>query len=981
MKNELAMKPFLSILIAAMCCFQASVFAQTGSNTKESKDGEWTIVETFPVPGKASGLAWDGQFIYFGQYGVAGAQIQKLDPATGNISFVCNGPQEDAYGLTWDGQYLWTTDHPGSYDPGIAYQFDLTGAVNYQFELPATYMGGIAYDNGLFWTAAYYNPDGHIYKVDNQGNVLKEFPTPGAQPWDICLQDEFLWIADYNDNKLYKVDTISGELIETHLAEDQKPAGVVYDGQFLWYVDGQLSSPSTIYKVDLGGVGTPVISVPVTNWNYGNVAVGDSSVWDMVISNIGTYELSVDNVLIQNAVPIFSWEVYPQIIAPGISTEITLIFKPTEVGSLNTIITIQSSDPVTPEVEVTLTGEAVISGPSIYLPETSHNYGNVRLNATTRWFLPVVNIGDANLVVTELTISDPAFYLDENVVLPITLAPLETTAIGVWFHPVDDISYSTILTIHNNDPSQPAIGLSLLGNGDEQVLPMGEMIWQYVIDAGWDNSPKAIGSIQDVTGDYVQDVIVGSEDNFVRCFNGNAAGTGDVIWEYEIYAGNTYQQNCLSFLQDINQDGFQDVVFGTSGGDRSVTALSGKTGTLLWTFPTNMWGDGGWVYQVDVKYDYNSDGVNDVLACAGNDGTNTGPKRAFCLDGITGSLIWSTPTGGPAFSVIGIEDVNNDGQPDAFAGASNVSETQGIVYCINGSNGGVLWSKTTASTSVWALSQLDDINEDGIFDVAAGDFGGHLYGFDGTNGDQLWSSQMAGSPLVLRFERFGDVDFDEIADVLVSSSSNNCIVISGFDGSNIWLTPLADKAWNIDRISDVTGDAINDVLVGTLYTNNYAYFLDGLNGNILKAINFGQPVDAIAAIPTINIDGDLSMEMMVGGREGKLVCYSGGLEFTWVSVPENESSQNGIIIDCSPNPFITETLISVSSAIEHNLSISIFSAGGRLVYDFGNNRVSSNKNSFTWNGLDLNGTKAPRGLYFIVLEEGIHQKITKVIKY
>jgi outer membrane protein assembly factor BamB len=974
------MKPFLNILIAAMCCFQASVFAQTGSAAKESKDGEWTIVETFTVPGKASGLAWDGQFIYFGQYGVAGAQIQKLDPATGNISFVCNGPQEDAYGLTWDGQYLWTTDHPGSYDPGIAYQFDLSGAVNYQFELPATYMGGIAYDNGLFWTAAYYNPDGRIFKVDNQGNVLKEFPTPGAQPWDICLQNEFLWIADYNDNKLYKVDTISGALIETHFTEDQKPAGVVYDGQFLWYVDGQLSSPSTIYKVDLGGVGTPVISVPVTSWNYGNVAVGDSTVWDMVISNIGTYELSVDNVLIQNAVPIFSWEVYPQIIAPGNSIEITLIFKPTEVGSLNTIITIQSSDPVTPEVEVTLTGEAVISGPSIYLPETSHNYGDVRLNATTRWFLPVVNIGDANLVINGLTLSDPAFYRDENIVFPITLAPLETTEIGVWFNPVEAIDYTANLTIFNNDPSQPAIGLSVLGNGDEQSFPMGEMFWQYVIDAGWDNSPKAIGSIQDVTGDYVRDVIVGSEDNFVRCFNGNAAGTGDVIWEYEIYAGNTYQQNCLSFLEDINQDGFQDVVFGTSGGDRSVTALSGKTGTLLWTFPTNMWGDGGWVYQVDVKYDYSGDGVKDVLACAGNDGTNTGPKRAFCLDGITGSLIWSAPTGGPAFSVIGIEDVNNDGQPDAFVGASNVSETLGMVYCINGANGAVLWSQQASSTSVWALAQLDDATEDGLRDVAAGDFGGHLFGYNGTDGDILWLRNMSGAPIVLRFERFGDVNDDGLADVLVSSSSNNCIVISGADGSNIWLTPLADKAWNIDRISDVNGDAINDVLVGTLYTNNYAYFLDGLNGNILKAINFGQPVDAIAAIPNIDLD-NISMEMVAGGREGKLVCYSGGPDAAWVSVPEKETSQNGIIIECSPNPFITETIISVSSAIEHNLSISIFSAGGRLVYDFGNTKVSSSKSSLTWNGLDLNGTKAPRGLYFIIVEEGVHQKITKVIKY
>ncbi|OQX78222.1 MAG: hypothetical protein B6D64_07170, partial [Bacteroidetes bacterium 4484_276] len=165
---------YYTIVIAIFLGFTTS-FAQ-----------EWTIIETFEVPGKASGLAWDGQYIYFGQYSTAGNEIHRLDPETGNYELVCYGPMEDAYGLTWDGEYLWSTDHPGSYDPGIAYQFDLSGTTNYQFECPATYMGGIAYDDGLFWLAAYYDPDGQIYLTDDQGTVLKEFPTPGTQPWDIC---------------------------------------------------------------------------------------------------------------------------------------------------------------------------------------------------------------------------------------------------------------------------------------------------------------------------------------------------------------------------------------------------------------------------------------------------------------------------------------------------------------------------------------------------------------------------------------------------------------------------------------------------------------------------------------------------------------------------------------------------------------------------------------------------------------------------
>jgi hypothetical protein len=169
--------------------------------------------------------------------------------------------------------------------------------------------------------------------------------------------------------------------------------------------------------------------------------------------------------------------------------------------------------------------------------------------------------------------------------------------------------------------------------------------------------------------------------------------------------------------------------------------------------------------------------------------------------------------------------------------------------------------------------------------------------------------------------------------------------------------------------------------VGTLYTNNYAYFLDGLNGNILKAINFGQPVDAIAAIPTINIDGDLSMEMVAGGREGKLVCYSGGPDAAWVSVNDHKTPHKGIEVDCFPNPFVDQTSITVSSAVERSLEVAIFSAGGRLVYDFGRIQVSSAATSLSWDGTDSVGTLAPRGLYFIILKQGTHLKTVKLIKY
>jgi hypothetical protein len=102
------------------------------------------------------------------------------------------------------------------------------------------------------------------------------------------------------------------------------------------------------------------------------------------------------------------------------------------------------------------------------------------------------------------------------------------------------------------------------------------------------------------------------------------------------------------------------------------------------------------------------------------------------------------------------------------------------------------------------------------------------------------------------------------------------MVIDGQTGSFVWTHGVADQPWNVDRITYVSGDGINDVIVGTLFSNNYCYFLDGTDGTELESISYGQAVDAIAAVS--DAVGDGSMEMVAGGRNGKVTCISGGLD-------------------------------------------------------------------------------------------------------
>ncbi len=415
----------------------------------------------------------------------------------------------------------------------------------------------------------------------------------------------------------------------------------------------------------------------------------------------------------------------------------------------------------------------------------------------------------------------------------------------------------------------------VLSNERNEEYPIGSIIWQYTISGGSDNSPKAIASINDINSDGIDDIIICSEDNTIRCFSGGAIGSGDFLWEHEIYSGNIYSQNGLAVTEDINNDGHNDVVVGTTGGDRSIECLSGLNGNTLWTHDTHEYGGGGWVYQVDCRYDYNNDDVIDALAVCGDDSSDTGPKRAYCLNGLTGVSLWERPLGGPGFAVMGVEDFTGDDVPDVVAGCSNEAESDGFAKGINGATGVQMWSFPAAGSSVWGVEQLDDVNEDGVPDVIIGDFSGHVYGLNAASGAEEFSLTI-GSVIITRLEQLNDVNDDGHPDIIPAHSTvHTTQVIDGYDGEIIWSHSVADQPWNVAPIADLTGDGIEDVLVGTLYSSNYVYFLNGVNGSELTSpISYGEAVDSIASIP--DVIGDGSMEMVTGGRNGKVTCFSGG---------------------------------------------------------------------------------------------------------
>jgi len=94
--------PFCTLFIAFLF-FSSLIMGQINR--------EWTIVASYEIPGKASGLTWDGTNLYSGLYSAPGDDnlIYQIDPNTGGYSLYCVGPHEKAYGLSYDGS---VSKHP-----------------------------------------------------------------------------------------------------------------------------------------------------------------------------------------------------------------------------------------------------------------------------------------------------------------------------------------------------------------------------------------------------------------------------------------------------------------------------------------------------------------------------------------------------------------------------------------------------------------------------------------------------------------------------------------------------------------------------------------------------------------------------------------------------------------------------------------------------------------------------------------------------
>ncbi|MEO0076589.1 MAG: choice-of-anchor D domain-containing protein [candidate division WOR-3 bacterium] len=953
-----------------------------------------TVINAIPAPANASGLCWDGQYLWCGAYGVNGDTLYKINPTNGTIlkRFKWHSNSNaDCYGLAFDtinNGSLWVLSHYSATAVGdsIFLVDTINGAYIRAIRAKTRYMAGLANDGQHLWHCAYYQPDGRAYHINKYtGVVFDSIDIPSLpQPWGATWDGQFLWVCNDGNfggtHSVYKINVNTHQIIDSFASPGTRPFGLAWDGIYMWVLaNGPSPTGKVAYQIDLGGVGTPDISVSPTSYNYGYVAIGQSPWFELHISNVGTDTLTLDTIFSNNPVFYYQTTTFPIRLRPNFGVQVQVYFSPTAFQFYTGTLGIVSNDPDEETVYVSLRGQGVYPMPTLSASAISYNFGDVRVNYVKDWFLRIVNQGLPTLIIDSIIYNDNQFFTG-RISLPLSLNCLETTFVQVITRPNSTGTQNGFMMIYSNSTPNP-YGINLYVNGVLVSPTGGELLWSY----DFPDNVVCVAPIVDINGDSVVDVAAEcygtnmSGEKHLRTYWGNSFAGGVVQWAVgDVDFSGSWGDDCLIQGDDYNNDGVPDILLGTAWGDRSVYAINSLNGQIIWYYDSHWYdGEGGWVYSVRPMPDINGDGIGEVLAgIGGNQTAAGGPRSIFCFNGATGAVIWQYRALDAIGTVNWIPDVNNDGVPDAICGAWGNSYDK-KVYCISGASSGFvttpLW-QYQCDGDVQSVIPIPDINGDGKYEVVAGAWDGVVRCLSGANGNLLWATTVGG--WVVRLVAIPNLIAPNRPGIAVANVYNVTTfrVLNSNNGSIYWEYPIGSNIWAVDVIEDLNSDGKYDVVCGN-QTPGMVFCLSGANGNLLWSYAENKLIYSIRAIT--DISGDGHQDVIVGTQGattgvGHLLAICGGYYPSAIS--ENHISEIKNIAKFSVLPRISSGVFNINWKNLSVKKITIFDASGKLVKEF----ISPN-NRVIWDGKDNHNRVVAEGIYFVKVQAQDYNHIEKII--
>jgi outer membrane protein assembly factor BamB len=968
-----------------------------------------TLIETVNLPSgtywnSAYGMVYNNSKYWISSYSSqVDVGILKAVDSTGTQvdQLSINYPTiEPSQGLTNDGINFWYIERYGGGDffnvapDGTV----LDSIISTQLFGGSWYIGGAGWDGTNLWISVYHpNPDAALYKINvNTKTIVDTIPTYGTQPQGITFKgDTLFYVMDDNENddeRVFAVDLATKDtLFSFHVPDQssQSPRGLAWDGTYFWLLAEPVGGTGRqLFKYDLEGSGTPGIFVPVTTIVFPNTTVGTDTSVILQIFNNGTAPLVVDSANTTGNNFYVTGASFPLQINPGGSDNIAVHFSPQNYFFYQEDLNIYSNDPVDPVVQVNLFGQGVLNGAKIGLSASTHNFGSVWVGeGITYWDFQIFNMGDQTLDVFDMQLSVPEFSY-EAPSLPFQIFSTDTVDIRIYFYPTQIGRYEDTLKITTNDLTIPVAKVSLLGTGVFNQYNYGYAFWQYQVPLNpyGGNSWRWIEGlkpINDITGDGVSEVILATENGWTMCIDGAASGSSFPIWTFNTHINNNNSgsigangeygvQDAIQIANDLNTDGFSDVVLAFGGGNEHVYVLDGTNGEIIWKYGDEINYGLGDFEAADVQRDFNGDNIEDVLAIADGNSGGTGYKRAFLFNGTDGSIIWQHfyPGPNPAFgkTIISVDDFTGDNIPEAIIAYGNNGSTNQSVRALNGSNGNEIWTRNMIELEPKELLALP--LPGGGTDIIAAEYRNRIHRLNGTNGNIVWTYPLGSSASVVQIGIIEDIDNDQVPDILVASFAGNGFnCLSGGSGTQLWSYQMQFQ-FGVAAVPDLDDDGFEDVVVGC--QDQSLYCINGKGDSLIFRNQFTDRVYAVNVMPSI--DGNYSYEVLSGTRDSKVICLSGGADVITSSETTEEIPTEFVLLQNYPNPFNPSTKIEFKIPVAGLANLKVYDLLGREVTTLLNKVLQPGNYA-----IDFDASTLSSGIYFYALRAGTFISTKKMI--
>jgi len=152
-----------------------------------------------------------------------------------------SSPGSECFGTMWYKNHILNI----VYRHWAIYKFDpITGDIIANWSLPTANPRGITHDGTFFW----YSDTGisNLYKMTETFDIIDTLDISVLPTGGIASDGQDIWVGNSDDNKLYKIDKHTGNILVSFSAPGQKVKGLAFDGEYLWMSD---STDSRIYQI------------------------------------------------------------------------------------------------------------------------------------------------------------------------------------------------------------------------------------------------------------------------------------------------------------------------------------------------------------------------------------------------------------------------------------------------------------------------------------------------------------------------------------------------------------------------------------------------------------------------------------------------------------------------------------------------------------------------------------------------------------